>query len=495
MLKHITLTLAVLLGAAQAQAQSESAFAATDRIFDEYRLDAHIPGLVYGIVADGKLVHVKAFGIQDTETQRPVTPETLFRIASMTKAFTALTVLKLRDDGKLRLDALAEDYVPELKGWKYLTEDSPRITVRDLLSHVGGFVTDDPWGDRQTPMPDADFTTLLTTGVPFTRAPGMVHEYSNFGYAILGRVITNVSKQPFADTITQTLLTPLGMASSGFMADKAPAERRALGYRWEDGTWKPEPFLAHGAFGAMGGLQTSANDYAKWIAYLLSAWPPRDGTDAGPVKRGTVRDLSEGLGFATARARPGTSPAPCQQALFYGKGFRIATDCELGLTMAHGGGYPGYGSHVVLLPERGVGIFAFANSTYAGPADPAWNALVALMKAGQLKDLRELAVTADLAAGYTAAGVIFKTGDIRAGGDILAMNVLLDRDPEHWSRELTALKAAVGACDTSAPVTPTGAMSGTFRWRCAHGRVRGSVLLSPDKPARVQRFEFAAIAP
>jgi D-alanyl-D-alanine-carboxypeptidase/D-alanyl-D-alanine-endopeptidase len=495
MLKHIALAFAVVLGAARAHAQSESAFAATDRIFDEYRLDAHIPGLVYGIVADGKLVHVKAFGIQDTEAKRPVTADTLFRIASMTKAFTALTVLKLRDDGKLRLDALAEDYVPELKGWTYLTEDSPRITVRDLLSHVGGFVTDDPWGDRQTPMPDADFTKLLTTGVPFTRAPGMVHEYSNFGYAILGRVITNVSKQPFADTITQTLLTPLGMSSSGFMADKAPAERRALGYRWEDGAWKLEPFLAHGAFGAMGGLQTSANDYAKWIAYLLSAWPPRDGADAGPVKRGTVRDLSEGLGFATARVRPGTSTAPCQQALFYGKGFRIATDCELGLTMAHGGGYPGYGSHVLLLPERGVGIFAFANRTYAGPADPAWNALVALMKAGQLKDLRELAVSADLATSYKAAATIFTAGDIRAGGDILAMNVLLDRDPDHWARDLTLLKATVGACDTSAPVTPTGAMSGTFRWRCDHGRVRGSILLSPDKPARVQRFEFAAITP
>ncbi len=77
-------------------------FATVDRIFADYAIDSHIPGLVY----------VRGLGVQDLESTRPVTPETLFRIASMTKAFTALTVLKLRDDGKLRLDELAQTYVP-----------------------------------------------------------------------------------------------------------------------------------------------------------------------------------------------------------------------------------------------------------------------------------------------------------------------------------------------------------------------------------------------
>ena len=98
-------------------------FAAVDRIFADYALDAHIPGLVYGVVSDGRLVYVRGIGVQDLESNRPVTADTLFRIASMTKAFTALTVLKLRDEGKLRLDALAETYVPELRGWKYPTQD------------------------------------------------------------------------------------------------------------------------------------------------------------------------------------------------------------------------------------------------------------------------------------------------------------------------------------------------------------------------------------
>ena len=136
------------LAPAAANAQS---FAKVDEIFADYALDNHIPGLVYGIVSNGKLIHVRGIGVQDLESKRPVTADTLFRIASMTKAFTALTVLKLRDEGKLQLDAPAETYVPEMRGWKYPTQDSPRIRVRDLLNHTAGFVTDDPWGDRQTP--------------------------------------------------------------------------------------------------------------------------------------------------------------------------------------------------------------------------------------------------------------------------------------------------------------------------------------------------------
>src|SRR6516165_2085248 len=170
-------------------------FESADHIFADFCLGAHIPGLVYGVVADGRLVHVGTFGVQDLKSRRRVTADTLFRIASMTKAFTALTVLKLRDDGRLRLDAPAEEYVPEMRGWKYPTGDSPRIRVRDLLNHIAGFVTDDPWGDRQTPLPEPEFTQLLHEGVPFTRSPGITFEYSNLGFAILGRIVTNVSKQ------------------------------------------------------------------------------------------------------------------------------------------------------------------------------------------------------------------------------------------------------------------------------------------------------------
>ena len=493
MARLVALPCLVLVATAHASAAD---YAAADRVFDEYRLDAHVPGLVYGIVADGRLVHVRAFGVQDTDSARPVTADSLFRIASMTKAFTALTTLKLRDDGRLRLDAPASEYVPEMRDWKYPTGDSPRIRVRSLLNHAAGFVTDDPWGDRQTPLPEAEFTRLLQNGVPFSSTPGTRFEYSNLGYALLGRIVTNVSGQPYAETITRTLLQPLGMMSSGFVADAAPKATRALGYRWEDDAWKPEPTLGHGAFGAMGGLQTSANDYAKWVAFLLSAWPPRDGADPGPVRRATMRELLEGSGFPRLRNRPTRTGSPVsRQAATYGMGMIVAEDDDLGLTVSHSGGYPGYGSHVLLLPDRGIGIFAFANRTYAGPAIAVWDAAVVLHEAGQLGTVRTIPESTDLGSAYRGAGAMYQAGSLAAGEDVLAMNFLLDRDADAWSRKLAALKAEVGNCETAAPIQATGKLSGDFTWRCEHGRVKGSLILAPTRPALIQAWSLESIDP
>jgi len=468
---------------------------AVDRIFADYQLDTHVPGLVYGIVADGRLVYVKGLGVQELGQKRPVDADSLFRIASMTKSFTALSILKLRDEGKLSLDALAETYVPEMREWRYPTSDSPRIRVRDLLNHTAGFVTDDPWGDRQTPLPEAEFTALLRTGVPFTRPPGTAMEYSNLGFALLGRIVANVSGMPYRSYVEQNLLTPLGMTSSGFDVTAAPIERRAIGYRWENNAWTEEPTMAHGAFGAMGGLQTSANDYAKYIAWLLSAWPPRDGADTGPVRRSTVRELGQGSNFVRLRSRYGkTGAEACKQASAYGMGMYAAVDCELGATLFHGGGYPGYGSHVLLLTDRGIAIFAFANRTYAGPSGAVWDAAMALYKAGALTD-REVPVSSSLASAYSAAGTIYRAGDVDAAGGQLADNFLMDRSVKNWKAELLRLKTEVGGCDTSAPISATGALAGKFSWRCATGRIDGTLLLAPTTPPTIQRLELTVAKP
>lgn len=482
-------------GAARAD-NAPSGYAMVDHLFDEYRLDAHLPGIVYGIVIDGRLVHVAGFGVQDLTSRRPVGKDSLFRIASMTKAFTALTILQLRDEGKLRLDDLAEDYVPEMRNWHYPTEDSPHIRVRDLLNHVGGFVTDDPWGDRQTPMKESDFTEFLKQGVPFNRAPETGYEYSNLGFAILGRIIGNVSKTPFAETITARLLQPLGMSQSGFYADRAPAELRALGYRWEDDQWRSEPFLAHGAFGAMGGIQTNAEDYAKWVGFLLSAWPPRDGAELGPVKRATVRTLAEGSNFLAARARPFQSPGQnCRGVAAYGMGLLTANDCELGPILFHGGGYPGYGSHMLLLPERGVGIFAFANRTYAGPSAPIWEAASTLLRAGLLPPPHRIAPGEALISASRAAAEIYASGNLAPARRSLAMNFLLDRDEAGWAADLARLKAQLGACPDQGEISATGALTGEFTWRCEHGRLKGAIELAPTSPPAIQQLSFGAIKP
>jgi D-alanyl-D-alanine-carboxypeptidase/D-alanyl-D-alanine-endopeptidase len=471
------------------------ALPALDELFSDFRLDSHAPGLVYGIVADGRLVHVKGFGVQDLKAKRPVTADSLFRIASMSKAFTGLAILKLRDEGKLSLDALAESYIPEMRGWRYPTADSPRIRVRDLLNHTSGFVTDDPWGDRQQVIPEEELTRMLKEGVPFTRAPGTAMDYSNFGYALLGRIITNVSGMPFDQYIHQTLQRPLGMVSTGYEVRDWPIERRAIGYRRENDTWVEEPTMRHGAFGSMGGVQTSANDYSKWVAFLLSAWPPRDDPEAGPVRRSTVRELAQGSNFVQTRRRPGKSGADaCRQAAAYGMGIVSSLDCELGFALNHGGGFPGYGSHMLLLPDYGVGIFVFANRTYNGGSGAVWDAAVALKKAGALVS-RKLAPSPALATGYDAAVSIYRAGKVGAAQNMLAMNFLMDRSAENWAKELARLKREVGSCDTSAPIHPTGALSGTFAWRCEHGRIDGELLLAPTHPASIQALRLNVVAP
>lgn len=463
-----------------------------DAHFERFMAEQHVPGLVWGIVADGRLAYVRTMGsLTPEDPARSVTPDSLFRIASMSKAFTALAILKLRDEGRLRLDDLAERYVPEMRRWRYPTADSPRIRVRDLLSHVGGLVTDDPWGDRQQVLTEAEFTALLRQGPPFQRAPQTQFEYSNYGYALLGRIVSSASGRRYQDYIRDEIMGPLGMASTGYDIAASPPERRAIGWRWENDRFTREPDMRDGAFGAMGGVQTSASDYARWAAFLLSAWPPRDGREQGPVRRSTVRELGQGLNFVSVARRPG-QPDSCPQAGAYGMGFRIAQDCDLGFTLAHGGGYPGYGSYLLLLPEYGVAIFAFANRTYAGPSPPVWQAALELKRAGLLR-AGATPVSPALAANYLAARAMWGAGNLEPGRQRLAMNFLLDRSADNWVREFARLRGEAGNCQTDAPITATGALSGMFEWRCDRGRLQGQLLLAPTSPPTIQALRLRVV--
>ncbi|RDV02567.1 class A beta-lactamase-related serine hydrolase [Sphingorhabdus pulchriflava] len=487
----IAALLAVSAFSAPANAETSAApeiqsadFAALDADFAKWMAEAHVPGLVWGIVKDGRLVHVRAMGVQTVEDNVPVTPETAFRIASMTKAFTGYSILTLRDEGRLRLDDPVSKYVPETKGW------AKGITVGDLLHHTAGFVTDDPWGDRQQPLPEAEFSKMLKAGVPFSTSSGTRYEYSNFGYATLGRIVSNVSKQDYAKRVKATVLKPLSMTSTRYEVRDVPAGKLAMGYRWENDAWSREPMMPHGAFGAMGGLVTTGQDYAKWIGYLLSAWPAKDG-EAQSAK--TIRAMQYGGGLLHARRRPGKEGDNCRLSAIYGAGLVQANDCVLGNVLFHGGGFPGYGSHMLLLPETGVGVFALTNRTYAGPTAPVWDAATALFKSGYIAP-RAIASSPALETGYAAARRIWKAGGVEGEGQYLAMNFAMDRSDANWRKHLTDLSAKSGACDDSPAIIATSKLSGRFSWTCAAGIVEGNVLLAPTSTPQIQALGFQLTA-
>ena len=218
--------------------------------------------------------------------------DTVFRIASMTKSFTAATVLLLRDEGRLHLDDPVAMHVPELQGQRPPIAGAPAITLRRLLSMSAGFPGDDPWGDRQQDLAHDAFSEFLEGGQSFAFIPGTAFEYSNLGYAILGRVITNVTGQEYRDVVRARVLEPLGMTSTGYEAAGFPAERLATGYVRRDDTFVEEPFVGYGAFAAMGGLFSTVRDLAGWVDGFARAYAPR-GDDLHPISRASRLEMQQ----------------------------------------------------------------------------------------------------------------------------------------------------------------------------------------------------------
>jgi len=325
-------------------AKLKTAFAEIDRLFQTFATEGHVPGAAWGIVIDGELAHVGATGVRDLASNAPVDGDTVFRIASMTKSFTAMAILTLRDEGKLSLDDPAERYVPELTGLRYLTSDSPKITIRHLLSHSEGFPEDNPWGDQQLARSEEELSQMLRRGIPFSNAPGVAYEYSNYGFAILGRIVARVSGMRYGDYVAANILQPLAMTSTTLEPSSVPQNRLAHGYRWEDDRWKEEPLLANGSFGPMGGMLTSIRDLSRYLGVSLSAWPPRDGPETAPIRRASLREMQQLWRSGSASVTRDASGAVQLNAGGYGYGLGISQNCSFRHIVAHSGGLPGFGS-------------------------------------------------------------------------------------------------------------------------------------------------------
>lgn len=462
------------------------ALAEIDAACAAFARQENIPGLVAGIVQGGRLAHVTAFGRADLEAARPVTPDTAFRIASMTKSTTALAILALRDRGRLALDAPLADYIPQFASVASATRDSAPVTVRHLLTHTAGFVTDDPWGDRVLGMTPAALDALLATGRLFARPPGLAFEYSNLGYALLGRVLTNVSGRPYQAFVRETILSTLGMTRTTFDAVAASREDFAWPYRVDDGMFSRERLEPDGEVGAMGGLATTAGDYARYVAFLLAAWPPRDDPESGPVRRSSVREMAL---FHAPPFLPDAVDGRAASASAYGYGLVDAADATLGRRLHHPGGLPGYGSHMLFLPDAGVGVFAFGNRTYA-PMARLTVRLAELFQAAQPK-LAPAPPSPWLKRAVEAVVAAYAAGRIETAAAVFAENLLLDMPAPQHDVELGRLKQQLGE-GRLASIEPTHTLAGRFVIACERGRLSGTIILSPEAEPGIQNLTLSA---
>ena len=471
------------------------AFPEIDRLVAAFMARAHVPGAAWGIIIDGELAHVGVAGYRELASKSPVTRDSVFRIASMTKSFTAMAILKLRDEGKLSLDDLAERHVPELRNLRYPTTDSPKITVRHLLSHAAGFPEDNPWGDQQLAATEEEFTRMLRQGIPFSNPPGVAYEYANYGFAILGRIVTNVSGMPYRQYIDEAILRPLGMTSTTLEPGSVPADKLAHGYRWEDQQWKEEAPLPDGAFGAMGGMLTSVADLAKYVGTFLAAWPPRDGPETGPVRRASLREMQQIWRARPAIATHTQAGAINLNAGGYGYGLRVSQSCDFDHIAAHSGGLPGYGSLMQWLPEYGVGIVAFGNVTYTGWGGVVGTAFDVLAKTGGLKP-RMPQPSPSLVASRDAVSRLIMSWDDDQADQIAAMNLFLDRSKARRRKEIEDLRAEVGLCTAPAAFDSVeNWLRGRWTMQCERGDLRVAITLAPTVPPRVQHLDVRRASP
>lgn len=460
-----------------------------DHFFDTFHEDQHVPGIAYGLVLEGELIHAGGTGTKQTSSERTPDVTTIFRICSMTKSFVAVAMLMLRDDGLLRLDDLVADYVPELEGLQLPTSDSPQISLRDLLTMTGGLPEDDAWADRHMDRSQSWIDDFFRAGLTFATAPGTKFEYSNLGWVALGRAVSNVAGIRVQEFVRRRILSPLGMTSTGWDVPSGP--NVAIGHRWRNDCFEEVgPPLSDGDFAPMGGLWSSVEDLARWVGFFTDAFPARDG-DAGEIlSRASRREMQQPHGMWVPDSEQerdrllGTG---------YGYGLMIEHDRRLGSMVGHPGGLPGFGSHMRWLPDRGLGVVALGNATYAPMDRVTLRVLELLNQSGELAPPRDIPGSRDLEVAGEHLLTLFNDWDDELAREAFATNVPLDEDLERRRRQVEDLLAMFGPFE-GIDLAPASVTRASFTLRGSKGELKGSFLLSPESPARIQTYEIASKA-
>ena len=287
---------------------------AIDALMRPYAGD--VPGASVLVVRDGEVVVRRSYGLADVENRVAATPSTNYRLASVTKQFTAAAILLLAEDGKLTLDDRVQRWLPSLP---------VDVTIRQLLTHTSGVVDYEDF--VTTRVLDADVLRLLEPHARTYFAPGTSYRYSNSGYALLALIVERASGQSFASFLRDRIFQPLGMTNTvAHVEGVSVVANRAYGY--SEG-WKRTDQSTTSAVLGDGGIYSSINDLARWDAALSAG------------------RFAAALAPAVATDDPRTR---------YGFGWRITGD-----TVWHSGETIGFRNVIVRYPERRLTVVILTN--------------------------------------------------------------------------------------------------------------------------------------
>ncbi|HZG69185.1 MAG TPA: serine hydrolase domain-containing protein [Herpetosiphonaceae bacterium] len=358
----LLLTAVILLAVPAANAAAQ-----TGRVAElTQQLDREVPGLLrtyrvsgtaLAVIEHGTVAHAQGFGVADVAAGTPMTGDTVFQAASISKAVTAWGVMRLVEQGKLQLDAPAEQY---LTRWHIppFAFDGQGVTIRRLLSHTAGLSTGASTGyngfEPGEPLPTLEESLAGKTrpagGVQIVSAPGTSFSYSGANYLMLQLVIEEVSGQSFSTYMQQEVLAPLGMTRSSYTWSPALQPATAQPYdAW--GRQLPSHTFTEQA---VGGLYTTAADLGRWVAAHLPG-PGGEAAGRGVLLPETIREMLTPQP-ATAGAYLGDASSA------WGLGYTLNTEAGRSTIAQHTGDNIGYKTWAVFQPEAGIGFVVLTNS-------------------------------------------------------------------------------------------------------------------------------------
>ncbi|MBB1287316.1 beta-lactamase family protein [Flavisolibacter sp. BT320] len=468
----------------------KAALPVIDKLYKDFAARVHSPGFVYGIVVDGQLIGTGETGYIQTDKKIPATTRSAFRIASMTKSFTAMAIVQLRDSGKLQLDDPVSKYIPALAKQAFPANDAPPVTVRHLLTHAAGFPEDNPWGDRQLDQPEAELQALLNNGISYSNVPGVAYEYSNLGFTLLGQIIKAVTGQSYQEYINKAILQLLGMAHTYWEVDAVPAASLAHGYRWLNGAWVTQPFLHDGTWGAMGGMITTIEDFSKYMALHLSAWPPRNNDESPVLKRSSLREMHHPWNLSSLNwnyAYP--SGRKCPTAIAYTYGLRWTKDCGDRIGVGHSGGLPGFGSNWQVLPEYGIGVVCFSNVTYAPTTGINTQVLDTLVAMANLRP-RQVQPSSILQTRKDQLVKLLPNWQGAETSGIFAENFFLDYFTDSLRKEGSSIFEKAGKITNVGELKAQNGLRGSFLLEGEKGNVEVFFTLTPEASPLIQEYRI-----